>query len=1602
MAKLLKIGYRSVSILLEFLLLLFILLSFAVRFPAFQTYLAQQTSAWLSSELETVVHIESVDIAFFDHIYLDKIYIEDRDGDTLAYLEQVEVNISSFNWSFSKIEVDKVALSNGKIYLIKKLGQEDFNYGFIEDYFASTKPKPKSDKSGPKIYLSNLMLNDIDFKYILEYRDDYAHGINFNKLDLRKINLFVQNMSIIDEHIAGDIIHLSASEKSGFVLDKFTAQFDLDAARLLVKQGVIQTEKSRIEVPELSFLTRTYDNYNYFEDSVFMDFRLANTIASMEDVAYFATDLWGMNQEIFLSGKVTDYVYNLKIKDLYLETGRETVLRGNFELPDFRKEAYDIPMQQIVFLQSSYRDLKDFRLPNSRDGKEQFIAFPKDEHTQRILNLADLVQIKQLQFYGKPDDFNLYADQIISGIGVISVASGMRFINQGSAGLSCIPISNGIQLSNIDLGGIAGVSSLGLTSGMVYFKGNSLESERINFSEIEAQLAFLDLNGYRYSNLIVNDGKADMAQFRGKVKVKDPNAKFSFDGIVRYDQREEIKGLAKIDFVDFAKIGFKDLSGIYASGAIDVDLFNFSLDKIHGFARAQDFTISKDTSSYTFEKLNLEIDRSGPYDELRIDSDVLYGHIEGVLEFNDIIKAVQHEFAQILPILMKDVDDLGYDYTDYARFDFTVKDANSFLDVIYPELRVERGTRFSGLLNGETNQFSFNFVSPQVRYQDMVFTGIQLENNIEASSVSAIYSLSRFHLNDSLFFDNIRFVASGTNAEFGSTLSWDDRENHGGELNWKTEVIAKNEIHFTLNDGVFYIEEQEWSLAGYEAFGLTPRMYYRNKKFEIQDLIFASGLQYVSASGFISEEYEDVLDVFVSDFDLDILNSLYLNEYKIDGYASGYIRLHSLLSNIIFEGSIGVEELHLNDNYLGILDLESNYSDEENKISISGGLFNKNISRSKTNLFRGDYYFAQTILEEEIPDRLDLEFDFATMDISFANAFVDESLASEIQGVIEGKLFVKGSSSNPLVSGKLELNNGGAKIGLLGTKYRVDGPINITNYGFSVTGVPLIDQENNAAILSASIFHENFSKWEYNVFLDLDRDGIKRDPMNNRVPARLDRFLALNTEYEEGEIFYGRGYVTGNVNIYGTDELVDITANIRSARGTQINFPMFGSSEISDDDFLLFINNLDSADMVFDKKLDFSGVRLNLNINVNEDAQLRIIFDERTGDEISATGRGRFQIGLNELNDVSMSGTYTVSQGLYNFALGIVKKDFIIEPGSTVKWMGDPYEAILDVRTYYLVEANIGDITTLVDRESDIRTNPRDQIYCYLTLKERLSQPAMEFDIEAPKATDAGRVAINRIRADYDELTKQFFSLLLFRQFQPLRGSQNNASTRGSNALNELVANQINAVLNQVSGNYDLRVKLNDDETANQSTYELGFSTTFLDDRLLVSGSFGVSQMRSGATPGMSSANPLIGDINIEYKLNRSGTFRINAFNRSNQFTVIQQHNLGPFTQGIGIYYQESFSGWHDFQMAQYTMDLLRPHSQRRYMRLDSRRIPLPSMAPVDSIPRPKPQPIAPTDTTKTNSNEEEPEIGGEEEEEPAPAPTNPNLPPLKAVIEED
>ncbi|HLU88180.1 MAG TPA: translocation/assembly module TamB domain-containing protein, partial [Taishania sp.] len=159
-------------------------------------------------------------------------------------------------------------------------------------------------------------------------------------------------------------------------------------------------------------------------------------------------------------------------------------------------------------------------------------------------------------------------------------------------------------------------------------------------------------------------------------------------------------------------------------------------------------------------------------------------------------------------------------------------------------------------------------------------------------------------------------------------------------------------------------------------------------------------------------------------------------------------------------------------------------------------------------------------------------------------------------------------------------------------------------------------------------------------------------------------------------------------------------------------------------------------------------------------------------------------------------------------------------------------------------------------------------------------------------------------------------------KFQPMKGS----SRASSGAALDLATNQINSLLSQVSKDYKLNVDMNADVTGG-SEYALGVEKGFLDDQLIISGSFGTRN----STTGNGTQSSLIGDIEIEYKLNKDGTFRVNVFNESNDNRGLQSNNRGQFKQGIGIYYKESFNSFKDFKLLQKFLDIFRSKANKRY-----------------------------------------------------------------------
>ena len=113
------------------ILLLFVV--FAIRTSWFQTWLAQQASAYLSKEIGTEISIDKVEIDFFDALNFEGVYAEDSHNDTLLFVQSLCAQIE--DWSLEKeyIKVSELGLLGGQLNMRRYKEDSTLNFQHIID-----------------------------------------------------------------------------------------------------------------------------------------------------------------------------------------------------------------------------------------------------------------------------------------------------------------------------------------------------------------------------------------------------------------------------------------------------------------------------------------------------------------------------------------------------------------------------------------------------------------------------------------------------------------------------------------------------------------------------------------------------------------------------------------------------------------------------------------------------------------------------------------------------------------------------------------------------------------------------------------------------------------------------------------------------------------------------------------------------------------------------------------------------------------------------------------------------------------------------------------------------------------------------------------------------------------------------------------------------------------------------------------------------------------------------------------------------------------------------------------------------------------------------
>lgn len=180
------------------ILIFIILLLLFIRSPWGQNIIKDQFISSVEKKTGANIELEKLFIEFNGDIQIDKLYIEDPQGDTIAYSESISANIGIWPLikgnSFSLNELDVQTL---KANVIRKDSVAGFNYEFLLNAYASdtTQTTTPTDTSAAPM---DIQIGDIDLDKIdVVYRDDVSGidtKVKFDLLELEFTETDLQNM----------------------------------------------------------------------------------------------------------------------------------------------------------------------------------------------------------------------------------------------------------------------------------------------------------------------------------------------------------------------------------------------------------------------------------------------------------------------------------------------------------------------------------------------------------------------------------------------------------------------------------------------------------------------------------------------------------------------------------------------------------------------------------------------------------------------------------------------------------------------------------------------------------------------------------------------------------------------------------------------------------------------------------------------------------------------------------------------------------------------------------------------------------------------------------------------------------------------------------------------------------------------------------------------------------------------------------------------------------------------------------------------------------------------------------------------------------------
>lgn len=1458
---------------------LLLCLALLLQIESVQSWLAGQASRFVEEKTGIGLHIERLRVGFFNRVELDGFHVADFEGDTLIYAERAEVSVARLGLLGGGLIFDDARLVEGKFHL-RESPRGLMNIKELVERIRNGRERQRKEHPMPIVF-RRLELDNFEFWLKRNAPRKHDYGIDWADFRLKELCGALCDFTIAGPTITGAIEGLSGVEKSGFEITHLSGNLLVDNGRVALSGTEIFTAQSHLQMPSLDLSGNDWQSFKYFIDQVEMAICFEDSSVATDDIAYFAPSLrdWGLSAhdiDLDVSGTVSA----LRGKIRYLESEGGSTLRADLVmrgLPDVPHTRFDLLLHELRT-----------RADDAHTLTSAILHTDLPEGVTRLLARAGTLKLSG-NFYGLLSDFSASA-LAATDLGSLQLEASMA--GQKSRDLKASASSRNFQLGHLlDLSALGNISLSASTQGHL---GN--QATALNFSSRVSSLGF---NGVNLDNLRL-DGTLTGAICQVMVECDNPWADFTLDAdmdrggsLPRYDvdldlRRCDLHGL---------RLNQRD-SLSQLSLLLSADVAGTTLDELTGSVRLRDALYRYNDRELTTDNLQLQASRTGRRHDLTLRSEFADGDFSSLRGYRDAFVELTSTLNRYLPDLFNEAPQGEQIPAEEALADITsirlnVKRMGALTQAISGGLEVADSTSLNLVQNPSTGYLSLDLNSDFIEHNDLFMTQLGLSARNVADSLT-LHASARDIYAGKLRMQRLAFTGGAAHNRFNLTTTFSDSASRlSGHLSFLGSLLRgenrERQIRLRVAPSHFALGEKEWQL-------FAPRIELDSTRVVVDRFVVRNADERLMVEGVASRSREDSIQLTLQHFDLSpLMQFAAAKGYHISGTTNGYATVKALLDQSEVTADIRIDSMKVNDRmHLPPLHLLSQWDFAQNR----AGLFIVNEARRDT-IIRGFYrpsersYYARARLDS-LP--------MAALDP------VLEGVISGTEGTADAYLVLKGKGRDATLEGDIQVSDLATTVDFTRATYRVPrARIAVEENRLKVTKAELFDTERNRGTLDFELDLNHLSNIAY------------------QLDVAPEEMLVLNTTSEDNDLFYGKIYASGHARIAGDKMGVKMDINASSGNNSVFYMPLSGSSNVSKADFVIFEsgNRPDTSDYLVRRKMMFErksrakskaagNMDINMALNVHPNLDFQLVIDPTAGDLLRGSGEGLLNLHVNPRENIfEMMGDYQITDGSYLFTLqNVINKKFLIEPGSTIQWTGEPMDAMLNINAIYKLKTSLQPLlgtTTDESRNANTRTVP---VECVIHLGDRLSNPSKSFSIRVPQSDSETKTAVNNILNTETTIARQFVYLLAFNSFYPenATGATGNIGAVASVATGfELLTNQLSNVVSGEDYNIILRYRPETELTGEE--VDFGFSSNLINNRLFieVEGNY-VLDNKQAVNSKMSN---FMGEAYITWMIDRAGNLKLKGFTQTiDRFDETQ----GLQETGIGIYYKEDFDNLKDLK----------------------------------------------------------------------------------------